>query len=110
MITATRRPCSAVRMRLSSVVLPDPRNPVRMMTEALEAALVESDRIVARKVGCAASGCKVADHLSSRQRRSVDDRRLHLADHPTDRLAVLHLHVAAHDGVHRQALDLPATP
>src|SRR4051812_48833483 len=33
-ITAMRRPWSAVRMRLRSVVFPAPRNPLRMMTGA----------------------------------------------------------------------------
>src|SRR5262249_5331021 len=97
MITATRRPCSAVRMRLSSVVLPEPRNPVRMMTEAFLVgftAAVMTSRCAPRRP-CA---------------RSIDDRQLHLADHAADRLAVLHLHVAAHDGVDRHALDLPAAP
>ena len=36
-MTATRRPCSAVRIRLRSVVLPEPRNPVRIMTGAFVA-------------------------------------------------------------------------
>jgi hypothetical protein len=36
-----------VRIRLSSVVLPEPRKPVRMMTEALEAGFVEADVIAA---------------------------------------------------------------
>src|SRR5262245_3272676 len=108
-MTATRRPCSAVRMRLSSVVLPEPRKPVRMMTEALEAGFVEADVIAAWKVGSTDATCKAATTLSSRRRRS-EDRSLHLADHPADRLAVLHLHVAAHDGVDRQAFDLPAAP
>jgi hypothetical protein len=33
-------------MRLSSVVLPEPRKPVRIMTEALEVALIAYDLIV----------------------------------------------------------------
>src|SRR5262249_60266991 len=40
----------------------------------------------------------------------VDERRLHLADNFSDRFAVLHLHVASHDGVNGHAFDLPATP
>jgi hypothetical protein len=33
-------------MRLSSVVLPEPRKPVRIMTEALEFAVIAADLIV----------------------------------------------------------------
>ena len=51
-------------MRLSSVVLPEPRNPVRMMTEALESAFgrVRRHRNLRRWVAPLAS-CKAADHL-----------------------------------------------
>src|ERR671930_1628388 len=87
-ITAMRRPCSDIRMRLSKVVLPAPRKPVRMMTEAL---LYDA-------VACCIRVCLTAD------------RQLHLADHLADRLAVVRLHVAAHDCVDRHALDLPAAP
>src|SRR5205823_5517295 len=41
---------------------------------------------------------------------SAYDRRLHLADDLADRLAILHLHVAANNSVDRNALDLPAAP
>src|SRR5262249_53138840 len=43
-------------------------------------------------------------------RRLIDDRGLHLADHLADRLAILHLHVAAHDGIDRQPFDFPPAP
>src|SRR4051794_38442588 len=98
-ITATRRPCSAVRMRLSRVVLPEPRNPVRMMTEALGLGLFTS-AVMAPKMYPASPRCKPAAD------RSVEDRRLHFSDRLADRLAVLHLHVAAHDRVDRHALHL----
>src|SRR5262245_50878023 len=110
MITATRRPCSAVRMRLSSVVLPEPRKPVRMMTEALEAGFVEADVIAAWKVGSTDATCKAATTYNRATGDQLKDRSLHLDAYPDDRLAVLHLHFAAHDGVDRQALDLPAAP
>src|SRR5262249_26046759 len=55
--------------------------------------------------------CKPPDAtVIFRTGRSVDDRRLHLADHLPDRLAILHLHVASHDRVNRHAFDLPAAP
>src|SRR5262249_25639427 len=59
---------------------------------------------------CAVARCKAPDHLTLYRGRLVDDRRLHLADHFSDRFAVLHLHVASHDGVNGHAFDLPATP
>src|SRR5262245_55834804 len=96
-------------MRLSSVVLPEPRKPVRMMTEALEAGFVEAGVIAAWKVGSTDATCKAATTLSSRRRRS-EDRSLHLADYPAGRLPILHLHVAAYDGVDRQAFHLPTAP
>src|SRR5262245_47731025 len=97
-ITATRRPCSAVRMRLSSVVLPDPRNPVRMMTEALEFGVFASAGI--------ASTCARWPPVA----RSVDDRQLHLADDSAGWLTVFHLHISPYDRVDRHAFHLPATP
>src|ERR1700731_295450 len=87
-------------MRLRSVVLPEPRKPVRMMTDALARDWLRSGVMDQRWVRARARA-RTWRHLPS-----VDDRRLHLAD----RLAVLHLHVAAHDGVDRHALDLPAAP
>src|SRR6516164_10707167 len=111
-ITATRRPCSAVRMRLSNVVLPEPRKPVRIMTEALVSVLVAPGVVIPGKVGCFPAGCKPQSALGclSLITPLVDDRRLHLADDPAGRIAVLHLHVASYDGVHRHALHLPAAP
>src|SRR5262245_54887479 len=116
-ITATRRPCSAVRMRLSSVVLPDPRNPLRMTTDALGLAglvcTVMSAKMASQDVPCKARERTCAGLEPRHVRRlfaSVDDRGLHLAEHLADRFPVLHLHVAANDGVDRQALDLPAAP
>src|SRR6516225_3088875 len=95
MITATRRPCSAVKMRLSSVVLPEPRNPVRMMTGAF-------------CVGFAAAVIVPRCAPWRPRARLIQDRGLHLADHIPGWLAVLHLDVSAHDCVHREALNLPA--
>src|SRR5262249_45112312 len=108
-ITATRRPCSAVRMRLSSVVLPDPRKPVRIMTEALEFRVIASGVIAPCRwvVPSALASRSLARFLPG---RLVDSRHLHLADNPANRLAVLHLHVAPHDCVNGHAFDLPAAP
>src|SRR6516164_801563 len=70
-ITATRRPCSAVRIRLSNVVLPEPRKPVRIMTEALGSALIAS------KVGCCLMGCSaIGLCLSPTVRENIDRFKL----------------------------------
>src|SRR5689334_25295955 len=114
-MTATRRPCSAVRMRLRRVVLPEPRNPVRMTTGAFGLSKVGAEGMLIRWIPGLPHASVVAASLrrdkvrrppaaAPRRCRSVDDRGLHLANHLADRFAVFHLHVAAHDGIDRQTL------
>src|SRR5207344_408743 len=74
---------------------------VRIMTEALRSGVMAFD-------GTIPSKWVVRSLVASR--RLVDDRLLHLADNPTGRLAVLHLHASPDDGVDRHAFDLPAAP
>src|SRR5215471_2508140 len=101
-MTATRRPCSAVRMRLSSVVLPEPRKPVRIITEALEFGVIASGVIAPCRwvIPSAVASRSLARFLPG---RLVVDWHLHLADHLPDRLAILHLHVTSDDRVNRHA-------
>jgi hypothetical protein len=52
----------------------------------------------------------LARRPTRRDLRSGDDRRLHLADHLANWLAILHLHVASYNGINGHAFDLPAAP
>src|SRR3984893_16234044 len=138
-------------MRLTSVVLPAPRNPVTMMTDALfertmscmgKAAVLSVPSVVLRASyrhlrdvpqpvptaahhfalpatadhGRAGVCARAAPHPGHGPRAraqpmgSVADRGLHLADDVADRLAILHLHVAANNRVDRDSLHLPAAP